>query len=349
MENDAIEQDRSARNTGPVQTPTEAAMPHGRAPILVSTAPKPIRGKASFGSVYDRPDPTEYFASLRPLDYRIPEIAAPIFRRALTALRRLHGIERPTVLDICCGYGVNTMLLNYRLTMDALYRRFTRRRLARPVDARLPADRDWFARYRRTRNDGPDGDAVRVTGIDVAPHALDYARAVGLLSDTAAANLEADSPNARTKAMIARADLVTVTGGMSYIGEKTFGRLLGAFDRTARQPWIAIFPLRHMDVRPLVALMREHGLRLEPWRARAFPHRKWLDRAEKERLRAAVDDIIARGIDPVAGRAPAKDGLESVFWLARPEADQDAIPLDAIVEGEGIGLGRDRIAHIDMR
>src|ERR1700754_3826918 len=34
-------------------------------------------GKADFTQIYDRPDPRAYYATLGPLDYRIPELAPP--------------------------------------------------------------------------------------------------------------------------------------------------------------------------------------------------------------------------------------------------------------------------------
>jgi hypothetical protein len=283
--------------------------------------------KASFDSVYNSDDPTGYFTSLKPLGYRTPSVAAPIFRRCIAALRKRYALDRIDMLDLCCGYGVNAALVNYRLTMDDLYARYSPRRRAWPLDERLRADAAWFAK-RRPEHDCSDNPRVRIAGMDVAENALGYARRVGLLDATIDANLERDAPTPAQAATIARADLVTVTGGMSYIGPHTFGRLLASI-RRPRKPWLVLFPLRHVDMRPLDLALREHGLRLEPWRARAFPHRRFCDRAERMRLVGAIDGDI----DPV-DRKPSRDWLESVCWLARPASDIDAIPLDALVEGD---------------
>jgi SAM-dependent methyltransferase len=293
----------------------------------------PVSGRATrqskieFGAVYDRDDPSFYFSTLKPLAYRTPATAAPIFRRCIGALRKPRGVETVTVLDLCCGYGANAALVNHRLTMDDLYARYRKRRRARPAEERLRADRAWFAA--QARQPMP----ARFIGVDAARHALDYAQNAGLLDTAIAGDFEHEDPDAEQRRTIARADLITVTGGMSYIGSETFARVLGAFPAGCK-PWIAIFPLRHLDMRPLAAVLRRHGLVLEPWAATAFPHRRFVDRTERAELTAALNAAINSDADPV-DRPPAKDWIEAVFYLARPERERELVPIELLVEDKG--------------
>lgn len=310
----------------------------------------PSERKADFGSIYDRADPTSYFTSLRPLRYRTPDVAAPIFRRCLAALTRQRGLARATVLDLCCGYGANAMLVNHRMTMEELYNRFSARRLTRPVEQRIREDAEWFATWRRPV---PAGQSARprFVGIDPAGHALNYARTTGLLATTIEADLENAPPAQDAAASIAPAVLVTVTGGMSYIGPKTFARVLAA-GSGGRRPWIATFPLRHIDVRPLAALLKRHGYVVEPWTQYGFAHRRFADRDERTRLTAATQVAIDDGADPLTwhdDRPPARDEIEAVFWLARPEDEADEVPLATLVEGDGPVHEAAKAAYLGVR
>ncbi|MDZ4737281.1 MAG: hypothetical protein SGJ07_13125 [Rhodospirillaceae bacterium] len=236
-------------------------------------------------------------------------------------------METTIVLDLCCGYGANAALTNHRLSMDDLYDRFRRRRRSKPMAERLRADRAWFAA--NARQPVP----ARFIGVDVASQALGYAKSVRLLDTAIVGDFEHNDPNEDQCRTMARADLITVTGGMSYIGPSTFARVLSTFPAGCK-PWVAIFPLRHLDIRPLVELMGKHDLALEPWTARAFAHRRFADRDERARMGEAVREIAGTDMDPV-DRPPSKDWIEAVFYLARPERERDLLPLEALIGDEG--------------
>ena len=121
--------------------------------------------KASFDHLYDRPDPEAYFRELQPLDYRAPQSALPVFRACIQALQQLRKSQQLTILDLCCGYGLNAALLNHRLDLGDLYRRYTDdQRSALPLVQRLAADQDFF---KQRRVAAPH----QVIGIDVARNA----------------------------------------------------------------------------------------------------------------------------------------------------------------------------------
>lgn len=276
--------------------------------------------KSSFDGLYDRDDPVHYFTTLRRFDYRTPAHAQPIFRRCVSQLRQLRGGARISILDLCCGYGVNAALINHDLTLDDLYRHYGRAAKTAP-GARRDVDRRFFRMRRRT------AETNRMIGLDIAAHALSYARQVGLLDEALAVNLESDTLTTAQRAAIAEADLVTVTGGLSYIGVRTFLQVLSAFP-PSRRPWVAFFPLRHMDSRSIAALFRSHGMVTEAWEDRGFKHREFTDACEREALIDLIDDEA----DPLQA-PPSQKSIEAVFHLARPHREAAVSPLSRIVEG----------------
>ncbi|NIR59881.1 MAG: hypothetical protein GWO02_10305, partial [Gammaproteobacteria bacterium] len=249
--------------------------------VLDQTSQTNVTPKASFTSIYDQEDPVAYFSTLRPLEYQAPAHAQGIFRRCVQALTRTRGSRPVTVADLCCGYGVNAALLNHELVLEDLYRRYSPTIRFRTLKARIAADRKFFAERRLP------GTRARVLGLDVAHNALTYASRVGLLEEAFTANLESEELRPAPARQIAAADLVTVTGGLSYIGVETFSRLLAAFP-AARKPWICLFPLRHSDMSELVRFLRTRGLAVEVWAEHGFAHRRFAGPEERSRLAGAA-------------------------------------------------------------
>lgn len=268
--------------------------------------------KASFAEVYDAPTPQPYFTSLRPLDYRTPMHAQPVIRRILALLRRMHG-RRPQVLDLCSGYGVNGALLKHGIGFGELYRRYADPRRTPSAEA----DRAALAPRRRA-------DAPRVIGQDVATRALAYAEAVGFLDASIAADLESRPLSPDEARLLAETDLVTITGGLSYIGAATLSRALAPMRRA---PWVLYFPLRGTPVEGIETALEEAGLARERW-GRPFAHRRHADVRERRETLAALERAPADGLGP-----PSRTHLEAVLHLARPEAERDAAPLSTLVRG----------------
>lgn len=280
-------------------------------------------GKRSFSGVYDQPDPVDYFTSLRPLRYMTPHHAQPVLRAAARAIARIRSRAPVEMLDLCSGYGVNGALINHDLLMEDLYRHFVRSR-GTGQDAAL---------FRKRRLPVP---LARVTGVDVAENALAYARGAGLLDDTVRIDLETASPSADQARRLARADMITVTGGFSYVGARTLGRLLALFPRD-RLPWMLSFPLRHTDFSACERVFERFGLQVESWDRWAYPHRLFADPAERAGVLAAHDPDA----DPVAA-PPSRSHLEAVLYVARPEEDANRCPLPDLVRARPAGMpGRD--------
>jgi hypothetical protein len=177
----------------------------------------PMAGKVSFDDIYDQPDPRAYFRTLAALEYRIPELARGPFAHLARTLRG--GSERCRVLDLCCSYGINAALLNHDVTLDELYARYRAAELdALPSDELVAADRHFYARRRRR-------DAVPVVGLDAAAKAVGYALGAGLLEAGSSENLEEADPSDDLRGRLAGVRLITVTGGIGYVTERTFAHL----------------------------------------------------------------------------------------------------------------------------
>ena len=175
--------------------------------------------KANLDGIYDQPDPREYFRKLKPLRYGIPDAAKPIFQRLISHLRRRRS-ETVHVLDLGCSYGVNAALLKHDLSMPELYEHWGQEKLteATPEEV-VEYDRRYFSAL-------PEAEDIEVIGLDQAEHAIEFAEEVGLIDEGLAVNLETEPLPGPVKEELAQVDLVTSTGCVGYVTEKTFERLL---------------------------------------------------------------------------------------------------------------------------
>lgn len=261
--------------------------------------------KADFNDIYRRRDPRAYYTVLGGLDYVIPEVARPVFAQLVDQCVAERG--RPiTVLDVGCSYGVNAALLRHGVTLSQL-----RERYLSPSIQALPSDR--VAEYDNRYYAGwPARRDVHFIGLDISFEAIKYAREAGLLNDGAAANLETDEMSARTRALVARADLVISTGCVGYITHKTFQQILDS--RSRDKPWVASFVLRMFDYEKITQLLSRHSLVTEKLNGATFVQRRFRDPVEQEQSIAA---LAARGVDPTGKEA---DGLlHAELFVSRPE------------------------------
>jgi hypothetical protein len=285
------------------------------------------QSKANFDHVYDLPDPRGYFEALGALDYRAPEHGSRVFAALLRAMRR--DYEAPSkVLDVCCSYGVNAALLKHDLTLDDLYAWYASRELAGlSSDELAAADADFYAAHRRP-------EPPEVVGTDVAANAVSYALRSGLLDAGSGDNLEENEPTEELRRAARGARLVTVTGGVGYVWERTFERVLSCVADDGPQggnaPWVATFAVRFVDYSPVAAVLARHGLVTEKLSTATFPQRRFENAGEREHV---LRQLAAAGID-TAGKEEA-GWYHADLYLSRPGSQASEVPADELLSVSG--------------
>jgi hypothetical protein len=276
----------------------------------------PTLDKASFDDIYVQPDPRAYFSELGALDYEVPAHGARVFGEVLAAM----DSPAPTVLDLCCSYGVNAALLATGLDLDDLYQRYQAPEIAGlSVDELVEADREHFARHRTAR------PPVSTIGLDAADPAVAYAVEVGLLDVGHAEDLEAAPASDALAASAGAADLITVTGGIGYITERTFERLL-AHTSPGRRPWVAALCLRTVPFDPIADCLADHGLVTERLPGVTFPQRRFVDDDEQQ---YALTELDVLGIDPSGKEAAGRYHVE--VYVARPPEAVESLPIEDLL------------------
>lgn len=188
------------------------------------------------------------------------------------------------------------------------------------------ADRAFYAAHRRPH-------PPRIVGVDVASNAVGYSRRVGLLERGWTENLETRPPSAQLTAALADVGLITATGGVGYITERTFDTLLRETP-APRPPWVAAFVLRIFPYDRIAATLRRHGLLTEELPGVTFPQRRFASTHERD---SALDAVRARGLDP-AGKED-RGQFHARFYLSRPASDVEAEPLPRLLNGLAVEAG----------
>jgi hypothetical protein len=276
-------------------------------------------GKADFDRIYNRPDARDYYVTLGALDYAIPQHGADVVEQLVAAgAVPARGEGTPTVLDVCCSYGVGGVLLTTDLGLDDLYAHY-RDAAGRGLEgaALAKADRELLSAHRRP-------GAPRVIGLDAADSAVAYAVEVGALDDGVAANLESDEAPPGLARLVEGVDVVSVTGGVGYVTARTFDRLMAM---AAHTPTVVAFCLREYDYTPVAESLEAHGLVTER-SSRTFHQRRFADDAERD---WALSAVAARGLDPEGYES---DGyFHAELYVSRPADQVAARPLGDLLPG----------------
>ncbi len=273
--------------------------------------------KANMDYIYDQSDPRAYFRELEKLGYVIPNAAKPIFQKLITHRRR--GQEDTVhVLDLGCSYGVNAALLKHDLSMGDLYEHWAQGGLA---DA---APEEVVEYYQRFFADLDEPEDIEVIGLDVAENAVAFAEMVGLLDEGLTINLETERLPASVAEELAPVDLVTSTGCVGYVTEKSFERLLPAITRD-RQPWIANFVLRMFPFDAIAETLSGWGYITEKLEGQTFVQREFASIEEQGQV---LEQLREEGIDPAGKKA--EGDLLAEFYLSRPIKDAAEVPIERL-------------------
>ena len=282
-------------------------------------------GKTNFDLIYDREDPREYFNTLGRFDYRIPQHGQRLFSELIEARRGAsrdgNGAPRFRVVDVCCSYGINAALLKYETSLEELYARYGSRELADLPGEELAEDDAAFYGARRR------GASPEVVGLDVAQNAVSYGLRSGLLDAGFAENLEEDEPTEALGSAVAGTDLLIVTGGIGYVTERTFGRLLRCMVEGpgGRMPWVAAFALRWVSYDRISEVLSDYGLVTQKLADRTFAQRRFTDDTERGYV---LEELIKLGMDTTGKEDTG--WYHADFYLSRP-AEEAKTPPEALL------------------
>lgn len=273
--------------------------------------------KANMDDIYDQPDPRAYFHELKKVGYTIPNAAKPIFQKLISQRRRRQG-DMVHVLDLGCSYGVNAALLKHDLSIEDLYEHWGQEKLAdATLEEVVERDRRFFA-------DLDESQDIEVIGLDIAENAVVFAEEAGLLDEGITVNLETEPLPVLAEEDLAQIDLVTSTGCVGYVTEKSFDRLLPAIT-PGRKPWIANFVLRMFPFGAIEESLSDWGYVTEKLDGQTFVQREFASSEEREQV---LDQMREKGIDP-SGRE-TEGRLLAEFYLSRPAKDADEMPIERL-------------------
>ena len=274
--------------------------------------------KANLDHIYNQSDPRAYFRELKKFDYVIPEVAKPIFKKLIEALqqRRENTIQ---VLDLGCSYGINAALLKHDLSMDELYDHWGQKTFSNATsDAVIARDQIYFADLKAPEDIG-------VVGFDVAQNATSYGEEVGLLDESFTVNLETELLSASAKEELALVDLVTSTGCVGYVTEKSFDRMLPAMG-SGQMPWFANFVCRMFPFDAIEECLDGWGYVTEKLQNRTFLQRRFASVHEQEQV---IGQLRDQGVDPTG--LEGEGDLLAEFYLSRPTAEAAAVPIERLL------------------
>jgi len=264
-----------------------------------------------FSTLYNLVSARPYFRRMKELDYQIPASANLVYHWCIEEIRRLRGVRKLTVLDLCAGYGINGALMKSDLSLEQLY--------AQLAEKRADVSHNPFFDYLSLATQNVDED-LRIVGLDVAENALAYGLGAGFMDDVFAIDLEKEPMSLQVETAIGDCSLIAITGGFSFVGVNTFEKILASFDKAgASKPWIAGFPLLHTDLSDLLSLLDSHGYVVEQLQQNRLrlPQRRFANPNEQLRENEALSD---------AGLAPSDNSyFESHLLLAQPP-DMPALP-----------------------
>ncbi|HBM90013.1 MAG: class I SAM-dependent methyltransferase [Parvibaculaceae bacterium] len=274
--------------------------------------------KANMDHIYNQPDPRAYFRELKKLNYSIPDTALPIFRKIIEQVRQDED-DTVHVLDLGCSYGVNAALLKHDLSMDELYSHWAHAELAGANAKEVAArDKEFF-----TNLENPDN--IEVIGLDLAQNAISFGEDVGLLDEGLAVNLETGGLPVQAREMLSPIDLVTSTGCIGYVTEKTFDNILPAV-MAGRSPWIANFVLRMFPFDAIEETLADRGYVTEKLEGQTFLQRRFESDDEQEQ---ALDQLREQGFEPT--NEEVDGNLVAEFFLSRPKRDAEEMSLESLL------------------
>ena len=137
-----------------------------------------------------------------------------------------------------------------------------------------------------------------------------------------AVNLEREPLPEPARHTLASVDLVTSTGCVGYVTEKTFDSLLPSVTQN-RPPWFANFVLRMFPFEAIAATLDRWGYTTEKLAGETFVQREFVSPAEQAQV---LEQLTEVGVDPTG--MEDQGHLLAEFYLSRPrdQAGGAALP-----------------------
>ena len=264
-----------------------------------------IEHSADFDQVYDLDDPLPYYAHLAACDYRMPAHLSDWLRTNCDV-----GSSPLNVLDLACGYGFNGALLRHELELADVYALYASRPWS-PADGRANWERDaaFFAGVRATSSE------FNIAGLDIAPVAIEYSLATGLIDRGFTDDLVAEPASDALADHLRTIDVVIESGAIGAIYAGCFAGILDAVDATRAphdRPWFVYCPRPTVDRRPVESLWRRRGYQSEP----CSPLLRYRQPIGELEAQMVIDETTAAGNDPATAIV---DGYLAVeMRVARP-------------------------------
>lgn len=232
-----------------------------------------VRGKQSFSSIYDEPDPTAYFTTLTELQYRRSDFVWEWVHRPENN-RLLDTNSRRTVVDVGCSYGINALVLKWGIPFRASAELYDL------VDNHPGLFTSLAQR----------GSHIRVIGVDTAVSAMDFAIREGLIDASITTDVNVDPLTASEQRQLrAGVDYMFASGVFSYVRAAGFGRLLDATTRRADFTFVG-WPLYGDDVDDVEAVCADRNLAVIHSVDRLLPQRLYASADEQDTYRRRITD-----------------------------------------------------------
>lgn len=288
------------------------------------TQPFDIQQSSDFEQVYNLDDPSPYYGHLSRSDYQMPARLADWIRRNREPINT-DGAAPLRVLDLACGFGFVGALLKHDLSLSQVYGRYA----ARPWSvgdgrSNWSSDAAFFEAARRS-----DAADVHITGIDIAPVAVAYSVAVGLIDQGFSDDLVKGSPSPALANCLQGVDLVVESGAIGSIYVDCFGAILDVVEAGGSpeaRPSFVYCPRPNVDRRAIDALWEQRGYRSEVC-SPVLRYRRPIGDFETDQL---LGQTAEAGNDPQTAMI---DGYLAVeMRLARPLPATDEIPVLEVVK-----------------
>lgn len=270
--------------------------------------------KASFNDIYNDKDPRAYLTTLAPLEYTIPQQLQPLFQR----LHQLASQDtaKSAILDVCCSYGINGGLLRHDVDMEIWTAHYTGSEMC--PEEQVQSDKEFFAS--RARSDKPT-----VLGLDKAENAITYALDIGLIDKGWAEDLESRDLSPSLSEALKDVTLIICTGGVSYVGSRTFGRIMSAIPRSTNI-WMASTVIRTVSYEDVAMTLKAHGMETMKLPG-VLRQRRFASDKEKN---DAVAQVKARGLESAGFEDEGY--LCAEVYISRPVGELARTPIAELAD-----------------